>query len=181
MASSILSQYPPQRIAVYARISTKAAARIQKPNCWRCGNTPRPEGFRSSTSCRCRNLGAKDRRPELDRLMSDARRRRFDTVLVARFDRFARSTRHLVLALDEFNALESTSSPLASQSTPARPWKNGVHNHWRRGRIGTIIDPRKDCDGPRPGQKARPSAWAASGDRGCRSDCCAPDPGLFLG
>ena len=33
--------------------------------------------------------GAKDRRPELDRLMVDARRRRFDVVLVARFDRFA--------------------------------------------------------------------------------------------
>ena len=37
--------------------------------------------------------------------MADARKRRFDAVLVARFDRFARSTRHLVLALEEFNAL----------------------------------------------------------------------------
>ena len=37
--------------------------------------------------------------------MKDARRRKFDAVLVARFDRFARSTRHLVLALEEFNAL----------------------------------------------------------------------------
>ena len=49
--------------------------------------------------------GAKDRRPELDRLMADARHRRIDAVLVARFDRFARSTRHLVLALEEFQAL----------------------------------------------------------------------------
>jgi DNA invertase Pin-like site-specific DNA recombinase len=49
--------------------------------------------------------GAKDRRPELDRLMTDARRRRFDIVLVARFDRFARSTRHLILALEEFQSL----------------------------------------------------------------------------
>jgi DNA invertase Pin-like site-specific DNA recombinase len=49
--------------------------------------------------------GAKDRRPELDRLMADARRRRFDIVLVARFDRFARSTKHLVLALEEFSSL----------------------------------------------------------------------------
>jgi len=37
--------------------------------------------------------------------MTDARRRRFDAVLVARFDRFARSTRHLVLALEEFGSL----------------------------------------------------------------------------
>ena len=49
--------------------------------------------------------GSKDRRPALDRLMKDAHRRKFDAVLVARFDRFARSTRHLVLALEEFNAL----------------------------------------------------------------------------
>jgi DNA invertase Pin-like site-specific DNA recombinase len=49
--------------------------------------------------------GAKDRRPALDRLMADARKRRFDAVLVARFDRFARSTKHLVLALEEFQAL----------------------------------------------------------------------------
>jgi DNA invertase Pin-like site-specific DNA recombinase len=49
--------------------------------------------------------GAKDRRPQLDRLMSDARKRRFDAVLVARFDRFARSTKHLVLALEEFSGL----------------------------------------------------------------------------
>src|SRR5262245_24493246 len=49
--------------------------------------------------------GAKNRRPELDRLMTDARRRRFDVVLVARFDRFARSTKHLVIALEEFNAI----------------------------------------------------------------------------
>jgi DNA invertase Pin-like site-specific DNA recombinase len=37
--------------------------------------------------------------------MTDARRRRFDIVLVVRFDTFARSTKHLVLALEEFNAL----------------------------------------------------------------------------
>src|SRR5262249_44173987 len=49
--------------------------------------------------------GSKDSRPALDRLMIDAQRRRFDVVLVARFDRFARSTKHLVLALEQFQAL----------------------------------------------------------------------------
>ena len=49
--------------------------------------------------------GSKDSRPELNRLMADAKRRRFDAVVVYRFDRFARSTRHLVNALAEFNAL----------------------------------------------------------------------------
>lgn len=49
--------------------------------------------------------GAKDSRPGLDRLMRDARRRKFDAVIVVRFDRFARSTTHLLSALEEFRAL----------------------------------------------------------------------------
>jgi DNA invertase Pin-like site-specific DNA recombinase len=49
--------------------------------------------------------GSNDSRPELNRLMTDAKRRKFDAVVVYRFDRFARSTRHLVNALAEFNAL----------------------------------------------------------------------------
>jgi DNA invertase Pin-like site-specific DNA recombinase len=49
--------------------------------------------------------GAKEKRPALDRLMADARRRAFDAVVVFRFDRFARSVSHLARALDEFRAL----------------------------------------------------------------------------
>jgi DNA invertase Pin-like site-specific DNA recombinase len=49
--------------------------------------------------------GAKEKRVQLDRLMADARRCKFDAVVVYRYDRFARSLRHLITALDEFNAL----------------------------------------------------------------------------
>ncbi len=49
--------------------------------------------------------GTKDKRPELDAMMDDAKKRKFDVVLVWRFDRFARSTKHLVTALEEFNHL----------------------------------------------------------------------------
>ena len=49
--------------------------------------------------------GAKESRPELDRMMGLVRRGKCDVVLVYRFDRFARSTRQLVNALDEFRAL----------------------------------------------------------------------------
>jgi DNA invertase Pin-like site-specific DNA recombinase len=52
-----------------------------------------------------RTSGAKARRPGLDALMADARRGRFDVVVVWRFDRFARSVKQLVLALEEFGAL----------------------------------------------------------------------------
>jgi DNA invertase Pin-like site-specific DNA recombinase len=49
--------------------------------------------------------GTKEKRPELDRLMSDAHRRRFDAVIVWKFDRFARSVSHLLRALETFQAL----------------------------------------------------------------------------
>jgi len=49
--------------------------------------------------------GAKDRRPELDRLMADAHKRHFDVVAVWKFDRFARSVSHLLRALDTFRVL----------------------------------------------------------------------------
>lgn len=49
--------------------------------------------------------GAKARRPGLDELMRDARRGRFDVVLVWASDRIARSTKHFLEVLDELNHL----------------------------------------------------------------------------
>ena len=49
--------------------------------------------------------GAKEHRPALDRLLSDCRMRQVDAVVVYRYDRFARSLRQLVNALEEFRAL----------------------------------------------------------------------------
>ncbi len=49
--------------------------------------------------------GSKEHRPALDRLLSDCRKRLIDAVVVYRYDRFARSLRQLVNALDEFRAL----------------------------------------------------------------------------
>jgi DNA invertase Pin-like site-specific DNA recombinase len=49
--------------------------------------------------------GAKDRRPALDRLVADARRRRFDVVVVWRLDRLGRNLRHLITLLEELQSL----------------------------------------------------------------------------
>jgi DNA invertase Pin-like site-specific DNA recombinase len=49
--------------------------------------------------------GVKARRPGLDEMMRDARRGRFDVVLVWACDRIARSTRHFLEVLDELNHL----------------------------------------------------------------------------
>lgn len=49
--------------------------------------------------------GSKESREQLDKLMKDATRKKFDVVMVWKFDRFARSMKHLVTALDEFRVL----------------------------------------------------------------------------
>jgi len=49
--------------------------------------------------------GSKDSRPQLDKMMADATRRKFDVVCVWKFDRFARSTAHLLRALETFKTL----------------------------------------------------------------------------
>ena len=49
--------------------------------------------------------GTKSKRPGLDQLLADARRLRFDLVLIAAFDRVARNVRHFLEVLDELNHL----------------------------------------------------------------------------
>jgi DNA invertase Pin-like site-specific DNA recombinase len=92
------------RIAIYARVSTKDQScelqvRDLRAYCAARGFDLVREYVGVGQS------GAKDSRPELNNLMDDARKRQFDTIVVWRFDRFARSTKHLLLALEGFRSL----------------------------------------------------------------------------
>jgi len=92
------------RIALYARVSTKDQScelqlRDLRTYCAARGFELVREYVDVGQS------GAKDSRPELNLLMGDARKRQFDAIVVWRFDRFARSTKHLLLALEEFRSL----------------------------------------------------------------------------
>jgi DNA invertase Pin-like site-specific DNA recombinase len=59
--------------------------------------------------------GGTDQRPGLKRLMTLVRARKVDVVVVTKLDRFARSLKHLVAALDEFKALEVLFVSVADQ------------------------------------------------------------------
>lgn len=92
------------RIALYARVSTKDQScelqlRDLRAYCAARGFEAAREYIDVGQS------GAKESRPELNKLMEDARKRKFDVIVVWRFDRFARSTKHLLLALEEFRSL----------------------------------------------------------------------------
>jgi DNA invertase Pin-like site-specific DNA recombinase len=92
-----------KQTAIYARVSTR-------------DQEPKTQLRELRTFAKRRNLGvayelvdhesgAKDKRPELDKLMDLTRKRKVDVVLVWKFDRFARSTKQLVTALEEFREL----------------------------------------------------------------------------
>jgi DNA invertase Pin-like site-specific DNA recombinase len=49
--------------------------------------------------------GSKARRPGLDAMLCDARKRKFAVVIVAAFDRLARSTKHFLTVVDELDSL----------------------------------------------------------------------------
>src|SRR5688500_13431870 len=50
--------------------------------------------------------GAKDQRPQLDRLLLAIRRKQFDALVAWKLDRLGRSMRHLIMLLDELRALD---------------------------------------------------------------------------
>jgi DNA invertase Pin-like site-specific DNA recombinase len=56
----------------------------------------------------CGVSGRRARRPGLDALIADARQKKFSIVLVAAFDRVARSVKHFLQVMDEFDALGIT-------------------------------------------------------------------------
>ena len=105
-------------VAIYARVSTVRKAKdgsvdeaeIRKQN-------PEVQLTELRAACAHRGIqiveeyvdsgvsGAKESRPALDRLMTDASAGKFDGVMVVRFDRFARSTKHLLKALETFQSL----------------------------------------------------------------------------
>jgi DNA invertase Pin-like site-specific DNA recombinase len=95
-----------KRAALYMRISTKGHGQTTDTQAVALRDYAERRGFEIVGEYSDEGIsGSKDSRPALDRLMKDARARRFDVVIVARFDRFARSVSHLLRALDEFNHL----------------------------------------------------------------------------
>src|SRR5438477_1658855 len=94
-----------KQVAIYVRVSTSN------------GQNPEMQLEELRTYCKRRGWeiageytdagvsGAKEHRPALDRLLITCRKRLVDTVIVYRYDRFARSLRQLVNALEEFRSL----------------------------------------------------------------------------
>jgi DNA invertase Pin-like site-specific DNA recombinase len=110
------------KVAVYARVSTtnhgqdsglqtREQHQFAEARGWQVFDDYIDEGV----------SGSKDSRPELNRLMADAHKRRFDVVCVWKFDRFARSVSHLLRALETFQALGIEFVSLSEQLDTSTP------------------------------------------------------------
>ena len=108
------------RVALYARVSTS-------------GQDPEVQLSALRQHCEQREFeiieefidhgvsGAKERRPALDQLLKSAWKGKFQAVLVWRFDRFARSVKHLITALENFRTLRIHFISLQEQFDTSTP------------------------------------------------------------
>ena len=103
-----------KRAVAYIRVSTARKSRQGDALTFDQNPEVQEQPLRELITQRCWNMeriysdgasGSKEKRPGLDALMAGARRGAFDVVVVWRFDRFARSVKQLVLALEEFRTL----------------------------------------------------------------------------
>jgi DNA invertase Pin-like site-specific DNA recombinase len=92
-----------KRAAIYARVST--GDQHVETQLLDLREMAKQRGFEIVLEYTDIISGAKSKRPGLDQLMADARRHRFDVVLVSAFDRIARNVRHFLDVLDELNHL----------------------------------------------------------------------------
>ena len=93
------------KVAIYARVSTANNGQAWLAGCRMLRGYQRLEG----------------RRPELNRLMADAHKRKFAVVAVWEFDRFARSVSHLLRALETLKALGIAFASLTEQADTTTP------------------------------------------------------------
>src|SRR5580704_16461354 len=110
------------RVAIYARVSTSNHGQDVNMQVRELQQFAEARGWQIAGEYLDAGIsGTKEKRPELDRLMADAHKRRFDVVAVWRFDRFARSVSHLLRALETFNALGIAFVSISEQMDTTTP------------------------------------------------------------
>ena len=96
---------PQKRAALYARVSTADKGQDPETQLRQLREYCHRRGFINEAELVDVASGTRDDRPRYKEMLAAVRKRKFDVVLVWRFDRFARSTRELVNALQEFQEL----------------------------------------------------------------------------
>ena len=113
-----------KRVACYLRVSTNEQTVENQRNDLRAYCTAR--GWDNVTEYSDTASGTRERRPGLDRLVSEVKARKVDVVVVAAFDRLGRSLRHLVETLELFRHLDVEFISLREQIDTGSPLGQAV-------------------------------------------------------
>jgi Resolvase, N terminal domain len=117
--------------------------------------------------------GAKDRRPALDQLLADAKRRRFDVLVCWRLDRLGRSLKHLITLLDDLQARDRVRL-VGRRDRCHHARRQAADAHPRRDRrVREGAHSRTRAGGPGARQAPKAGGWGDRGRPGRRSRCPA--------
>jgi DNA invertase Pin-like site-specific DNA recombinase len=174
------------KAAIYARVSTVVQNQLQELRRY-----VEARGWTAAEYVDRGVSGAKDRRPALDRLLADAKRRRFDVAVCWRLDRLGRSLKHLISLLDDLQSLGVAFVSLAEgidATTPAGKLQMhilGAIAEFEKGRIVERVRAglaRARAQGQRLGAgRPRHGRWLAR-SRGCpASGDSSVDPPALAG
>ena len=94
-----------QRVAIYARVSTTEGKQTPENQLRQLRTYAKARDFTVIAEYIDHATGRNEKRPEYQKLLDAVRKRQADIVLVWRYDRFARSTKALITALNEFRTL----------------------------------------------------------------------------
>lgn len=113
-----------KRVAIYARVST--VDQSCEPQLLDVRAYVAARGWQATEFIDQGVSGTKEKRPALDRLLREVKARRIDVVVVAAFDRFGRSVRHLVETLELFRHLSVEFVSLREQIDTGSPLGQAV-------------------------------------------------------
>ena len=95
-----------KRVAIYVRVSTSDKRQDTETQLLPLREYVKQREWEIYKIYEDQESGSKENRPKLLELLQDAKRLKFDAVLVFRFDRFSRSTKQLIESLETFKALK---------------------------------------------------------------------------
>lgn len=115
------------KVAIYARVSTPDGRQTADNQLLELRHYRDARQWAVAGEYVDHGSGAKERRPELDRLLADAKRRRFDAIVCWRLDRFGRSLKHLINGCRNIGVLSDIGYRHLNYIRDMRNWASAAH------------------------------------------------------
>ena len=126
-----------KRVAIYARVSSEEQDESMQLTALR--ELAIQRGWELKAEYIDHGVSSRNVRPQLESLMRDAQKHKFDVVAVWKFDRFARSTRELVFALEQFQSWGIDFVSVTQSIDTSGPWADWSTPFWLQSQSLSVI------------------------------------------